>query len=227
MNLVYNGFMNPIQQKIIELSQKHDIKNMGLRHIGRLIGVEHPQTIKYHLKKLGLIDGDKKEKPTSKIITLPLSQQKIISIPILGLANCGDATMFAESRMEGNLTLSQKLLPIKNSSSLFAVRAVGSSMNRANIDGKSIEDGDYVIVDSENKNVKTGDYVLSVIGGLANIKKYIEDKNQRQIALISESKQFFPPIYLHEEDLSDYLVSGKVVSVVKETNNDELRYEPI
>lgn len=219
--------MNPIQQKIIELSQKHNLKKMGLRHIGRLIGVEHPQTVKYHLKKLGLLDGDKKEKPEGKKITFPSITQKIISIPILGLANCGNATVFAESRIEGNLTLSQKLLPVKNSDSLFAVRAVGSSMNQANVNGKNIEDGDYVVVDGEDKNVHTGDYVLSVIGGLANIKKYIEDRGQRQIALVSESKQFFPPIYLHEEDLSDYLVSGKVVTVVKETNSEELRYEPV
>ena len=98
-------------------------------------------------------------------------------------------------------------------------------MNRANIGGKNIEDGDYVVVDSEDKNVQTGDYVLSVIGGLGNIKKYVEDKNQRQITLVSESKQFFPPIYLHEEDLSDYLVNGKVVAVVKESNDNNMRYE--
>jgi repressor LexA len=217
--------MNPIQQKIFELSQKHDLKKMGLRHIGRLIGVEHPQTIKYHLKKLGLIDGDKKEKPEGIKITIPSPKQNLISIPILGLANCGDPTMFAESNMEGNLTLSEKLLPVKNSDSLFAVRAVGSSMNRANIGGKNIEDGDYVVVDGEDRNVHTGDYVLSVIGGLGNIKKYVEDKNQRQITLVSESKQFFPPIYLHEEDLSDYLVNGKVVAVVKESNDNNMRYE--
>ena len=219
--------MNTIQEKIIELSQKYDLKKMGLRQIGRLIGVEHPQTIKYHLKKLGLIDKNKETINIIKNITPKKVKQNLISVPILGLANCGNATMFAESIMEGNLTLSPKLLPVKNNNSLFAVRAVGSSMNLANVYGKSIEDGDYVIVDGEDKNVKTGDYVLSVIGGLANIKKYVEDKNSRQIALISESKQFFPPIYLHEEDLSDYLVSGKVVSIVKEINHDELRYDPI
>lgn len=219
--------MNPIQQKIFELSQKQDLKKMGLRQIGRLIGVEHPQTIKYHLKKLGLIDGNKKEKPSSKKIVFPSVKSKLISIPILGFANCGPATMFADSIMEGNLTISQKLLPVDNFNGLFAIRAVGCSMNQASIEGKSIDDGDYVIVDGEDRNVQTGDYVLSVIGGLANIKKYIEDKNQRHIALVSESKQFFPPIYLHEEDMSDYLVSGKVVTVVKATNDTDLRYEPI
>lgn len=219
--------MNTTQQKILELSQKHDLKKMGLRHIGRLIGIEHPQTIKYHLEKLGLLDNGKKEKSVSKKIVLPSTKQKIVSIPILGLANCGDAVIFAESKMEGNLILSEKLLPVKCSNSLFAVRAVGASMNQANVNGKSIDEGDYVIVDGENRDVHTGDYVLSVIGGLANIKKYVEDKGQRQIALISESKQFFPPIYLHEEDLSDYLVSGKVITVVKDISSDEPRYEPI
>jgi repressor LexA len=218
--------MNPIQEKIIELAQKYDLKKMGFRQIGRLIGTEHPQTIKYHMKKLGLLD--KKQEKLQKKIALPSpTRNSLVSIPILGLANCGDATMFADSIMDGNLTLSSKLLSVRKSDSLFAVRAVGSSMNRASINGKNIEDGDYAIIDSEDKDVTSGDYVLSVINGLANIKKYIEDKDQRRITLISESKSFFPPIYLHEDDLNHYLVNGKVVMVIKAPEEKEMHYERI
>ncbi len=221
--------MNPIQEKLIELSQKHNIKKMGLRHIGRLIGIEHPQTIKYHLQKLGLLDGSKKQRPdVKKIIIQKKPKQELISVPILGLANCGDATMFADSKVEGNLMLSSKLLSCRDSRNLFAVRAVGSSMNQANVNGKNIDDGDYVVVDGKDNDVKTGDYVLSVIAGLANIKKIVKDDSQKQIALISESKQFFPPIYLHLDDLNDYIVNGKVVDVIKESNDtNDIRYEPL
>ena len=34
---------------------------------------------------------------------------------------------------------------------LYAIKADGTLMNRAQIDGKSIDDGDYVIIDSQLK----------------------------------------------------------------------------
>ena len=50
------------------------------------------------------------------------------------------------------------------------MRAVGSSMNQANIGGKNIEEDDYVLVDHTDKDIQTNDYILSVIDGMANIK---------------------------------------------------------
>ena len=221
--------MHPIQQKLLELSQRYDLKKMGLRQIGRLINIEHPQKIKFHMEKLGLLEnGAKKIVPRLKS---PLSSnsiaKKLLSIPILGLANCGDATMLAEARVEGMLPISSKLIPSSNLANLFAVKAVGFSMNKADINGKSIQDGDYVIVDGEDKDVKSGDYVLSVINGMANIKRFVEDKENRQIVLQSESNKFFPPIHIHEDDLDDYLVNGKVIEVIKRPEEDEYRYEII
>lgn len=219
--------MHQIQQQLLELSQKYDLKKMGLRQIGRLIGVDHPQKIKFHMQKLGLLDDGKKKRANKIKSPLVPKAKSLISIPILGLANCGDATMLAEARIEGTLPISRKLLPTNNVDNLFAVKAVGLSMNKANVNGKSINDGDYVIVDGEDKNVKTGDYVLSVISGLANIKRFSEDKAHKQIVLQSESNQFFPPIHIHEDDLDEYLVNGKVIEVIKEPKEDSYRYEPI
>jgi SOS-response transcriptional repressor LexA len=45
---------------------------------------------------------------------------------------------------------------------LYAIKADGSSMNRAEIDGKRIEDGDFMIVDKNDKNVSTGDKTFRV-----------------------------------------------------------------
>ncbi|MBI2673751.1 MAG: hypothetical protein HYX23_00515 [Candidatus Zambryskibacteria bacterium] len=219
--------MHPTQQKLLELSQRYDLKKIGLRQIGRLIGIEHPQKVKFHMEKLGLLDNGKKKRAISIKSPLTTKAKSLLSIPILGLANCGDATMLAEARIEGTLPISKKLLPTSHLDNLFAVKAVGLSMNRASVNGKSIDDGDYVIVDGEDKNVKTGDYVLSVIGGLANIKRFLEDKAHKQIVLQSESSQFFPPIHIHEDDLDEYLVNGKVVEVIKQPQENEYRYEPI
>lgn len=218
--------MHPTQRKLLELSQRYDLKKMGFRQIGRLIDVDHPQKVKFHLEKIApqLSFPAKRPKP---IRIQRATNNKLLSIPIVGLANCGEATMMAEDRIEAMLLVSPKMVPTKHADRLFAVQAVGMSMNRADLNGKAIEDGDYIIVDGQDRDVKTGDYILSVISGLANIKKYIEDKAHRQIVLESESDQFFPPIHIHEEDMDDYIVNGKVIEVLKQPVTEELHYEPI
>lgn len=93
--------------------------------------------------------------------------------------------------------------------------ASGDSMNEADIDGESIEDGDYVIVDSSQKDPQIGDYIVSIMEGSANIKKYGKDSKRKRIVLLSESKSFYPPMYIHERDFSSYFVNGKVIKVIK------------
>jgi len=208
--------MHRLQQAILELASKKPLEGMTLREIGDHIGEKHPQKIKHHLNQLRakglLVSGDKPRSVKIGVVQ-GKGQTKMLSIPILGAANCGDPREFAVENLEGYLTVSPSMVPKKKY--LFAVRAVGSSMNQANIEGKSIEDGDYVIVDSEVKTPKNGDYVLSVIGGSANIKLFCEDRENSQIVLISESAQELPPIYIHLEDFVDYMVNGKVVQVIK------------
>ena len=86
-------------------------------------------------------------------------------------------------------------------------------MNRATIDGKKIENGDYVIVDVDDKNVKNGDIVLSIIDGMANIKRLFVDHENNQVVLMADSTKEFPPIYIHADD--DFMVNGKVIQVIK------------
>jgi repressor LexA len=135
-----------------------------------------------------------------------------MSIPILGAANCGPATIFAQDNIQGYLKISNKI--IKPTAGLFALKAQGSSMNKATIDGLNIEEGDYVIVDSERRTPRNRDYVICVTGGLANIKRFIKDEQNQQIILMSESTEDFPPIVLHPDDV-EFLVSGIVIKVVK------------
>ena len=208
--------MHIIQQKILKLAQKQNIGQMNLHEIGRLIGEEHPQKIKHHLgqlRKKRFIETVKGREVVRKNVRGAIKSADFFTVPILGSANCGEATIFAEKNLEGYLKISAKLL--KKKKGIFAIKAEGSSMNRANIGRKSIEDGDHVIIDSEQKNPKNGDYVLSIIDDVANIKKLIFDKKNKQIVLLSESTMDFPPIYIHPEDFSKYMVGGKVVQVIK------------
>ncbi len=217
---------HPIQQKLIELSKSRDLRKMKLRDIGELIGIDnpHPQRIKYHMQKIGILEHSKNTS-VKKNTTI----DKIVSLPIMGTANCGDATMFAENLIDGYLPISRRLLPSKyNTDHLFIVRASGDSMNDADINDKDIQDGDFIVIDESDKTASDGDYVLSIINGMANVKRYTEDTQNEHIILESESRKFFPPIYIHKDDIDDYLINGKVIDVIKKPRpQDDLTYENI
>lgn len=208
--------MHAIQKKIIKITRTRNVNQMTLRQIGKLIGEEHPQKIKHHLNQLekrGFIRFDKKRGLLEKIKRGAIKKTGFFNVPILGSANCGEATIFADENLEGYLKISGRLL--KRKEGIFAIKAEGSSMNKANISGKTIDNGDYVIIDSKNKVPNNNDYVLSIIDDVANIKKFVFDKKNKQIVLLSESRANFPPIYIHPQEISKYLIGGKVTQVIK------------
>lgn len=210
--------MNENQQKIIDLAKKKDISRMSFREIGRELGIPNPQTVIYHLdqlKKKGIVYSDialktRVAKPKAFAI------DKIFNIPIVGSANCGPALELAQEDIKGYLKISQKSLGVSKPDGLIVIKAVGDSLNKANVNGDAIENGDYVVVDSK-KQPKNGDYVLSVIDDAANFKKFFKDEKREEIKLLSESTFDFPPIILHKEDFesSGYLVNGVALRVVK------------
>ena len=138
---------------------------------------------------------------------------KLFSIPIVGTANAGPATIFAEQNFQGFVRISSKLVGRPKPTGLYVIKVDGSSMNRAVIDGKTIEDGDLVIIDSEDKNLDTNDIALVIIDNKATIKRFIDDKVNKQIVLKADSSFDYEPIYLHPDD--DFSISGKVVGVIK------------
>jgi len=208
--------MHKIQQAILELSSKKNIAKLTLREIGEEIGEpSSPQKIKHHLGQLeskGLLRIDRDKEKTFGVNNAP-KKSGIIAVPIFGAANCGEATIFADNRVEGYLRISEKMLTKKKN--IFAIKAVGTSMNKASISNNSIDDGDYVIINSENKNPKNGEYVLSVIDGVANIKKFKQDPKTQVVTLKSESRQDYPPIIIHPDDFGSYSIAGVVSQVIK------------
>ena len=86
-------------------------------------------------------------------------------------------------------------------------------MNRAEINGNNIEDGDYLIVDSKAKNPEDGDIVVSLFDDVANVKKFQWDKKNNRVVLTSQSSKDFPPIFIHEND--DFSIAGKIIQVIK------------
>ncbi|MDA2936474.1 hypothetical protein MYX06_04620 [Patescibacteria group bacterium AH-259-L05] len=207
--------MHKVQEKILEIMEVHNLSNMSLREIGELAGEKgKPQKIKHHIMRLrekGLIQVDQYNKPVRKISKGKIKNSNLVSVPIVGAANCGVATIYADQNIESYLRVSRKIL--EKVKKIFAIKAVGPSLNKANIKGNSVEEGDYVIIDSEDRSPVNGDYVLSVIDEVANIKKYVKDKENDRIVLLSESTEDYPPIYIHPDD--NFIINGRVVQIIK------------
>ncbi|MEO6728855.1 MAG: S24 family peptidase [Candidatus Dojkabacteria bacterium] len=223
--------MHKTQRKILQISQTQDISKLSLRVLGKLIGEVHPQVVKYHLnalEKAGELSLNKIGTVSNKLETLhhnnPSTKtstriSNLIEVPILGMASCGVATQLATEQDLGVLTLSSSIL--NNHGEFFALKAKGNSMNRANINGLGIDSGDYVIVDKSNVTPRSGvDYVVSIINGAANIKKFYLDTPNKQIVLVSESSENNNPIHISIDDIDEYVINGVVKQVVKNPIKD-------
>jgi len=206
--------MHKIQQNLLELSKRKNLGQMTLREMGEHIGEKFPQKVKHHLTQLekkGFIKIAKHTGTIERTTPGKIAKTSLLSIPILGTADCGPATFYTDTNFEGYLKISSALLQRKRE--VYAIRASGISMNRSNIHGKNIEDGDYLIVESSHRRPENGDIVVSVFDNLANIKKFHWDKENNRVVLLSESTKDFPPIFIHEDD--DFNVTGYVTQVIK------------
>lgn len=204
--------MHKIQRKLLEIIECKNLSGMTLREIGNLIGEQSAQKIKHHLTQLskkGFILYSSKKREVRKI--QGISREGFVSLPIVGAASCGPATIFADENITDYLKVSKKIAP--HSGKLFILRAEGDSMNRADISGKNIEDGDFVIVDAEQKSPEPGYYVVSVIDDVANIKKFVPDPKNERVVLQSKSTKEYLPIFIHKDD--KFEISGRVVGVIK------------
>lgn len=207
--------MHTLQKRLLESMSIHNLDRLTLREIGDLVGEIHPQKIKHHLQQLeqkGLIQVDRANKIIKRVERGSSLTSKLVTLPILGSVDCGPVTIYADENIQGYLKVSDRL--VKRKPGLFALKAIGSSMNRASVAGKTIEDGDYVVIDSEDRVPRNGDYVLSIVDGLCNVKKFIFDEDNQQIILMSESSHDYAPIIIHPQE-SEYFVNGKVVQVIK------------
>jgi len=219
-----------IQEKLLDLAKKQDLSDLSLRQMAQEIGMrgESPQKIKHHLlqlQKKGFLSLSKIKGILQKVNYEPTwakgllkKAQSLFSIPIIGTANCGPATIFAEQNFQGFLKVSSKLVGRSKPTGLYAIKADGFSMNRANVSGKVIGDGDFVIIDSNDRSPSNNDIVLAIIDNKATIKRYLEDRKNNQVVLKADSSFDYEPIYIHTDD--EFFINGKVVGVIKRVSKN-------
>ena len=195
----------------------------SLEEIAKHFELKHPSAAHYHVAKLqeeGYLERES-NRPRSigvfadRSLNAPIYKKTgmdAMRVPVYGSANAGPATLLAEENIQGYLKVSRSLLCGKDN--IFALRVESDSMNKARIQGKNLEDGDFVLIDPSHKVARDNEYVLSIIDDCANLKKFSRDKKTGQIVLMSESSnKENKPIYISSED--NYMINGKIVGVIK------------
>lgn len=192
-----NGIM-PTVREIRDESGKLGLKLKSLRSFFLYLNT---------LEEKGYIERTSEDRG---ILLKGVNADTFLNVPVFGMANAGTATMFADQYVEGYLRISKRLVKDRN---VFAVQVSGTSMNKAKVNGKVIHDRDFILVDAETKDYRSGDKVLVVIDGLATVKTY-RSVDGRNIVLMPESSdQRHQPIFLTPED--NFVINGRVIDVLK------------
>lgn len=207
--------MNPIQQKLLDIAKFQDIERVRRVDLVEMVNCEYPSQITHHLKQL-IKRGDL-VRINDRLLPAIKTSSGLIRIPVMGEADCGEATKFADGQIVDNLSVSPSVIKkAKLTDKLYALIARGDSMNRARVNDKEIESGDYLIIEKKDNYIpKNDDIVVSIIGGLANIKRLRRDNANKRILLLSDSyrQQDYAPIIIAEGD--DFQIDGQVVDVIK------------
>ena len=188
----------PTVREIKEESSRLGLKLMSVRSFFLYLNA---------LEEKGYIERTSEDRG---ILLKGVTSDNFVQVPVFGSASAGAAAMFADQYVEGYLRVSKRLVKDRN---IFAVQVNGTSMNKAVVNSKTIESGDFVLVDGGVKEYKNNDRVLVVIDGLATVKTY-RTVDGKTIALIPESTdKRHQPIFLTDED--DFVINGLVVNVLK------------
>ena len=133
----------------------------------------------------------------------------LVGIPVLGYANAGTPLVSTEEEHIGMLKIDRSLVGKKDN--LFSLIIKGDSMDRANIDGKNIQEGNYVIVQRDSE-VRDGDIVVAIIENSATVKKFKKIKDMIVLYPQSSNPQN-QPIYLDRD--TESIINGKVIKVLE------------
>ncbi len=209
--------MNPIQEKILLLARTIDLESTRRVDLVDLVGCQYPSQITHHMNQL-IKTGDL-VRVAGKLVPAMKSVAGYLTIPVMGEADCGEATRYADGRIVDSLVVSPSVVISKRPDRLYALIARGDSMNSARVQGKTIEDGDYVIVDKVDAyEPQDNDIIVSNIGGLANVKRFRREPGR--VVLLSDSirQRDFSPIFIDDQD--DYTIEGVVIDVIKGVNHE-------
>jgi len=139
-------------------------------------------------------------------LSLSASDEKV-QIPLVGNVACG-APFLATENIEAYIPLDATRIS-GTPDDYFFLRAVGDSMNNAKLSGKTIDDGDFVLI-KKQQTADPGSRIVALIGDEATIKKIVPEDGHVRLQPESTNPKNKPIILF-----DDFSVQGVVVDVIK------------
>jgi repressor LexA len=175
----------------------------------RELGVASTRTVFRYLRLLEE-DGAIERRPGAPGVKL-LKPRKVgiqtRAVPIVGQVPAG-SPIVADENIEGWVRL-PKALAGPPSDTVFLLHVRGTSMNRAKVEGGTIDDGDLILV-RQQQAADNGDIVVALIDGEATVKQLVMAPGYCVLKPVSKDPSHRP---IMVDD--DFRVVGKVRRVLK------------
>ncbi|MBT3349182.1 repressor LexA [bacterium] len=175
----------------------------SVRELMTAMGYRSPRSTAVILKKLEtknfLTRGDGGKLKLVKNSDDSLDSADTVDIPVVGNVRCG-VPSFAEENIESFVRVSTRLAP--RDQQHFLLRAVGDSMNEANI-----QPGDLVLVRVQ-KNAENGDRVVALVDDEATIKEFHRRENVVVLTPRSSNPRHQPIIVTDQLQIQGVVVTS-------------------
>ncbi len=183
----------------------HGLKAPTVRELAAHLGFSSPRSASVVIDRLidlGFLARRESDR-TLQILKMPVDtgeSNATVQVPLVGSAPCG-APLLAVVNVEAHYPVSLKLA--KPPHQYFLLRAVGTSMNRADI-----PDGSLVLV-RHQQTADNGDIVVALVDDDATIKELLRSQNAAALVPRSDDPTHKPIVLTH-----DFQVQGVVVATV-------------
>lgn len=184
-------------------------RSPSLEELRRELGVGSTRTVFRYLEMLQE-DGAIERRPGApgvKLLKPSLVGTQTRAIAIVGHVAAG-APMLAEENVDAWVRL-PKAWASPPSDKFFLLHIRGTSMNKARVEGGTIDDGDLVLV-HQQPTAKTGDVIVGLVDGEASVKRLVATPGYCVLKPDSKDAKHRPILVEH-----DFRVLGKVTRVLK------------
>lgn len=194
--------LNVIKDLTLELG-----KPPTLEEIRKTSGLNYISSVQRHVEALKEKEYLDHIPNQSRSLSPSLSNNKKINIPLIGNIAAG-VPILAIENIEAYIPYEPSRYKFR-AEDYFFLRAVGDSMNQANVKGKTIDDGDFILVKKQN-TAESGQIIVALLGDEATVKKLTQG-NDCVILKPQSSNPNNKPIFIFD----DLTIQGIVIDVIK------------
>lgn len=205
--------LSPQQRRILDIIKDLTLelgKPPTLEEIRKKSGLNYISSVQRHVEALKEKEYLNHTPNQSRSLSLSLSDNQKVNIPLVGNIAAGTPILAIEN-IEAYIPYEPSRYKFK-AEDYFFLRAVGDSMNQSSINGKNIDDGDFILVRKQNA-AEPGEIVVALVGEDATVKKLTQGSDCYMLKPLSSNPKN-KPIYVFD----DLMIQGIVIDVIKKGN---------